>query len=177
VRAAARELRHNRIVMVGVGVEQPLADDRSWLYFPGDVPFYRVTNFAKYAAANVPGGDTRRYSSFLTETAYAPAAPPSLPELEQRVVAGLVATGLLDPAAPIASVHLVDAPYAYPVPTRSRDRALATIQPWLAGHGIHARGRFGSWRYEVGNMDHAVKMGIDIARRLVEGRPEELWSS
>ena len=47
----------------------PLEDDRSWLYFADpDVPFYRVTNFAKYAAANVPGGDTARYSSFLTET-------------------------------------------------------------------------------------------------------------
>ena len=36
---------------------------------------------------------------------------------------------------------------------------------------------FGSWRYEIGNMDHAVKMGIDVARRLVEGAPEELWAA
>ena len=38
-------------------VRASLDDDRSWLYFADeDVPFYRVTNFAKYAAANVPGG-------------------------------------------------------------------------------------------------------------------------
>jgi UDP-galactopyranose mutase len=43
--------------------------------------------------------------------------------------------------------------------------------------GIYSRGRFGSWRYEIGNMDHAAKMGIDAARLLVEGRPEELWPS
>jgi hypothetical protein len=28
----------------------------------------------------------------------------------------------------------------------------------------------------MGNMDHAVKMGVDVAHRLLEGRPEELWS-
>ena len=63
------------------------------------------------------------------------------------------------------------------MPTVGRDAALDTIQPWLAAHGIYSRGRFGSWRYEIGNMDHAVKMGIDVARLIVEGRPEELWSS
>ena len=41
---------------------------------------------------------------------------------------------------------------------------------------IYSRGRFGAWRYEIGNMDHAVKMGIDVAHLLLEGRPEELWS-
>jgi hypothetical protein len=53
------------------------------------------------------------------------------------------------------------------VPTLGRDRALQTIQPWLREHAIYSRGRFGSWRYESGNMDHAVKMGIDVARHLV----------
>jgi len=48
------------------------------------------------------------------------------------------------------------------------------IQPWLMAQGIYSRGRFGSWRYENGNMDHATKMGIDLARRLTEGRPESL---
>ena len=89
---------------------------------------------------------------------------------------GLVATGLLDESVPIASVHTIDVDYAYPIPTRERDRALAVIQPWLAAHDIHSRGRFGSWRYEIGNMDHAVKMGIDAARLVVEGRPEEAWT-
>jgi hypothetical protein len=43
-------------------------------------------------------------------------------------------------------------------------------------HGIYSRGRFGAWRYEMGNMDHAVKMGIDAARHIVTGDTEELWS-
>jgi protoporphyrinogen oxidase len=177
VRAAAATLEHNGVFVVGVGCERGLTDDRSWLYFADEaVPFYRVTNFAKYAAANVPGSNTERYSSYLTETAYSGYRPRERSGLEQTVVDGLVTTELIDETVPIVSLHTIDVDYAYPVPTLERDAALAVVQPWLMEHGIYSRGRFGSWRYEIGNMDHAVKMGIDVARLLVEGRPEELWS-
>jgi hypothetical protein len=76
----------------------------------------------------------------------------------------------------VASIHVENIEYAYPVPTLDRDAALETIQPWLMGNEIFSRGRFGAWRYEIGNMDHAVKMGIDAARRIVTGEPEELWN-
>jgi protoporphyrinogen oxidase len=176
VRDAASALEHNGVWMVGIGYEGPLADDRSWLYFPHDsVPFYRVTNFAKYAAANVPGSDTSHYSSYLTETAYSSYRPARRDELEENVVAGLEETGFIDGDGRIASVHAVDIEYAYPIPTLDRDRALAVIQPWLMQRNVYSRGRFGSWRYEIGNMDHAVKMGIDVARLIVDGTPEELW--
>ena len=178
VRTAAASLEHNSVWIVGVGCERPLADDRSWLYFADPaVPFYRVTNFAKYAAANVPGGDTDRYSSYMTETAYSRHRPGSRDTLERDVVESLVSTGLIDDDVPIVSLHTIDIEYAYPIPTLERDEALAVVQPWLMERGIYSRGRFGSWRYEIGNMDHAAKMGVDVARLLVEGRPEELWPS
>ena len=88
---------------------------------------------------------------------------------------GLRSVGLVDRGARIASAHVEEIDYAYPVPTRGRDRALAVIQPWLMEQGIFSRGRFGSWLYELGNMDHAVKMGIDVARRLITGADEQLW--
>ena len=34
-------------------------------------------------------------------------------------------------------------------------------------HDVYSRGRFGSWRYEIGNMEHSVKVGLDIARHLI----------
>ena len=77
---------------------------------------------------------------------------------------------------PVAVVHVEDIDYAYPVPTLARDEALATIQPWLMERRILSRGRFGAWRYEIGNMDHAVKMGVDAARALSAGASEELWT-
>jgi protoporphyrinogen oxidase len=178
VREAARRLRRTSVCVVGIGYERPVHDDRSWLYFPdSDTPFYRVTNFGKYSPANVPDADTGRYCSYLTETAFPADAAIDDEALVERVRAGLVTTGLAAEADAVASAHAIEVDYAYPVPTLERDAALATIQPWLEERRIHSRGRFGSWRYEIGNMDHAVKMGIDVARRLVEGRPEEIWSA
>jgi UDP-galactopyranose mutase len=178
LRDAAGKLRHNGVWMVGVGYETPLTDEKSWMYFPQNhAPFYRATNFAKYSPENVPGGDVARYCAYMTETSYSPEKPEPRQELEQRVEAGLRAAGVVAGRPDVASVHVEDIPYAYPVPTLERDGALAVIQPWLASRDVFSRGRFGSWRYEIGNMDHAVKMGIDIARRLVREEGEELWAA
>lgn len=176
VSEAATELRHNSVYMVGVGYEMPLADSKSWMYFPQhDVPFYRVTNFAKYASANVPSADTSRHCSYMTEVAYSEYRHEPLDGLEERVQEGLRTSGVVTGRPSVASVHVEQIDYAYPIPTLSRDRALETIQPWLMQQGILSRGRFGSWRYEIGNMDHAVKMGVDAGRSLLTDAPEELW--
>ena len=83
----------------------------------------------------------------------------------------------MPPDAPIASCHVDRIDYAYPVPTIGRDEALDTIQPWLASlFDPVRRRRFGAWKYELGNMDHAVKMGRDAADRLSTGAVEEAWS-
>ena len=176
VAAAAEDLEHNGVYMVGIGYERALTDDRSWFYFPQDhAPFYRATNFAKYSPANVPDEATDRYCSYMTEVSYSRYKPESRAGLEERVEAGLRASGLVEGRPEVASMHVVDIDMAYPVPTLKRDAALATIQPWLMSHGIYSRGRFGSWRYEMGNMDHAAKMGIDAAHLIVKDTPEELW--
>lgn len=176
VRRAAEQLRHNGVYVVGVGYEMPLADEKSWMYFPQPhVPFYRATNFAKYSPANVPGGDVSRFCAYMTETSYSPEKPQPRRGLEARVERALRETGVVLGRPPVASIHVEDVEYAYPVPTLERDEALSIIQPWLMEHSIFSRGRFGSWRYEIGNMDHAVKMGIDVARRLIRGKNEQLW--
>jgi protoporphyrinogen oxidase len=178
VAAAAGQLRHNGVYMVGVGYETPLTDDKSWMYFPQPTtPFYRATNFAKYAPANVPDSDVGRYCSYMTETSYSDVKPEPRAGLEERVEAGLRAAAVVDGRPPVVSIHVEDIDYAYPVPTVGRDAALATIQPWLEQQSILSRGRFGAWRYELGNMDHSVKLGIDAARRLVTGASEEAIAS
>jgi protoporphyrinogen oxidase len=177
VRDAAHDLEHNGVYIVGVGYESPLKDDKSWMYFPQNhAPFYRATNFAKYSPANVPDADTARYCAYMTEISYSPYKPEARAGLEDRAEAGLRCAGVVEGRPHVASVHVIDIDYAYPVPTLRRDAALGVIQPWLMERGIYSRGRFGSWRYEIGNMDHAVKMGIDVARLIVTKTPEEVWS-
>jgi protoporphyrinogen oxidase len=177
VAAAASDLEHNGVYIVGVGYETPLKDDKSWMYFPQDLaPFYRATNFGKYSPANVPNGDTARYCSYMTETSYSRYKQEAREGIERRVEEGLRAAGVVEGRPRVASTHVIDVDYAYPVPTLKRDSALQIIQPWLMNHDIYSRGRFGSWRYEIGNMDHAVKMGTDVARWIVTKTPEELWT-
>ena len=174
---AADSLVHNSVTVVGIGCETPTTDERSWFYFPeAEVPFYRATNFGKYSPANVPQGRTDLYSSWMTEIASSPWRPLDTENLAERVTNALRFVGLVPADAPIVSQHVQHIPYAYPVPTLGRDQALAVIQPWLMAHDIYARGRFGAWRYELGNMDHSVKMGVDVARLLVAHTPEEAWS-
>jgi protoporphyrinogen oxidase len=176
VRGAVEDLEHNSVFMVGIGYETPLKDDKSWMYFPHDhAPFYRATNFAKYSPANVPNGDTGRYCAYMTETAHSRYKYEPAEGLEERVEAGLRVAGVVEGRPELATATMVNIPYAYPVPTLKLDAALRRIQPWLMSQDIYSRGRFGSWRYEMGNMDHAVKMGIDVVRLIIDGKPEELW--
>lgn len=161
--------------MVGLGYAAPLTATASWLYFPeNDVPFYRTTNFAKYAAANVPGADTARYSSWMSEVAVPAGVRLDEVELIDRVDGALRRLELVPADAGQASAHVEYIERAYPLPTLERDQAVRTIQAWLSGCGIRSRGRFGSWMYEHGNMDHAVKMGIDAARSIFGIGREEL---
>ncbi|MBB5939522.1 protoporphyrinogen/coproporphyrinogen oxidase [Streptomyces zagrosensis] len=175
VRAAAGQLRHTSVAMVGLGYQAPTTDERSWLYFPQqDVPFYRATNFSKYAPANVPDANPQAFSAWMTETSMLPGTHLNTYGLVHDCDQAVRRHGLVPEHAPLASAHLEVIEYAYPVPTLGRDAALAEVVPWMEARGIYPRGRFGTWRYEIGNMDHAVKMGIDIARRLVNGAAEEL---
>ncbi|MFN2525865.1 MAG: NAD(P)/FAD-dependent oxidoreductase [Actinomycetota bacterium] len=175
--AAAEDLEHNGVFIVGIGYETPLKDDKSWLYFPQDnTPFYRATNFAKYSPANVPNADTARYCSYMTEVSYSRYKEEPREGLEERVEEGLRAAGVIEGHPEVVSAHVIDSDYAYPIPTLGRDAALKKIQPWLMENAIYSRGRFGSWKYEIGNMDHAVKMGIDAAAQVVNKTPEELWT-
>ena len=111
----------------------------------------------------------------MTEIASSPHRPLDPVGLGERVDAALRSAGLVPSSAEIASVHIDHIERAYPVPTLTRDAALEVIQPWLMDRDIYVRGRFGAWRYELGNMDHAVKMGVDVARLLVGGTPEQAF--
>jgi len=84
----------------------------------------------------------------------------------------LLSMGLAPEEAGVLSRWHRTLPYAYPVPTPGRDEALAGIVPALEERGVYPRGRFGAWRYEVGNMDHCWMQGAEVADRILEGRPE-----
>ncbi|MDD4951751.1 MAG: FAD-dependent oxidoreductase [Desulfovibrionaceae bacterium] len=177
---AARRLTHNSVHVSGVGVRGGARDPRCWMYFPGpETPFYRATNFHNYSPNNA--AEPGRQRALMCETAFSEHKPEDLDGLSDRTVDGLAAAGLLDAARgpDIVSKWQAVLDYAYPVPCLERDQALRTIQPQLEALDIFSRGRFGGWRYEVGNMDHSLMQGVEWAERMVLGKPEStyVWRS
>jgi len=175
VREAVGGLVHNGGLIAGLGFDGRKDDSRCWMYFPeSNSPFYRVTNFHNYSRYNVPDGDSTQHFSLMCETTYSPHKPVDKTGIVKATLDGLVAGGLIDENEKqrVASRYLIDIPYSYPVPTLGRDRALEIIQPYLESRSIYSRGRFGAWKYEIGNMDHSFMQGVELVDRLLRGVPE-----
>lgn len=151
------------------------------MYFPeSDCPFYRVTNFHNYSPFNTPDPDGMRprLRALMTETSFSGYKPEDPATLLDRTVAGLAATTLTAPddAGRLVSTWEMAVDYAYPIPCLERDAALGLIQPALEAMGIFSRGRFGGWKYEVGNMDHSLMQGVEWADRMVAGSRETVYT-
>jgi protoporphyrinogen oxidase len=170
----AAGLHHNHGLVVGVGVARPTEATKCWTYFPeSNAPFYRVTFLSNYSPRIAP----EAHSLLLTETSYSDYKPVDRGAIVDGVVDGLLATGLLEPTDRdrIVATHVEEVEYLYPVPTLTRDRALAEIQPFLMACDIYSRGRFGAWKYEISNMDHSVMQGVEVVNALLLGEPERTW--
>lgn len=174
---AVGALHHTEGLFVGIGIADECPSSKCWMYFPeSDSPFYRVTYLSNYSPQVTPGPG---HFSLLAEVSSSPYKYEDAEDVIDRTVEGLLASKLLTPEqaeSKIVSRQLMRVPYSYPVPTLGRDDALAVIQPWLMDRDIYSRGRFGAWRYEIGNTDHSVMMGVEIVDHLVTGKPETTWA-
>jgi protoporphyrinogen oxidase len=180
VREAAGSLGHNSLVITGLGWRHPTEHERCWMYFPeAAMPAYRVTNFGHYAAANVPEGRDDEYCSYMCETAFVAggAGGADAEALCGGLCGGLREAGLVGAGAGPVARWTLRVDHGYPIPTLGRDAALGRVQGWLEERGILSRGRFGAWRYEVGNMDHSWMMGWEAAERIQTGAPEKVVAS
>jgi protoporphyrinogen oxidase len=175
VTAAVDGLHWSGSHIVGVGLDRPADSTKNWIYFPEpDVPFYRVTylsNYSPYITAE-PG-----QTLLLTETSHSRHKPEDPDTIVDRVIDGLVHTGLMNEAdrERIVTTWRCSPDMTYPVPSTTRDRSLGTIQPWLRSNDIWSRGRFGAWLYEIGNMDHSTMQGVEFVNTILRDEPETVW--
>lgn len=175
LKASARALTHADGYIVGIGISKPCPSDMCWIYCPEKpAPFFRATYFSNYSRFNAP--DTAHYS-LMCDISHSVWLPRRKETIVEETISGLIASGLLSDSdrQNICSTFLLDAPYTYPVPTLERDAILAKLHAWLEPRGIHSRGRFGTWLYEIGNMDHSVVMGMEWADRMLAGKRENVW--
>ena len=176
VRAAAGRLAFSGTHVVGVGLDRPAGTTRNWVYFPEpDVPFYRVTYLSNYSPHITPAAGQML---LLTETSTSAHRPQGGATIADRVIDGLVTTGLMRPEdrGRVVTTWRCSPARTYPVPTLDRDAALAAIEPWLRRRRIWSRGRFGAWRYEIGNMDHSFMQGVEWVDHVLDGAPETVWT-
>ncbi len=166
----AAQLRHSGSLIVGVGIKQPAPSTKCWMYFPEDnCPFYRLTYLSNYSPEVVP--DARTHYSILAEISQSEFKRVDRDSIVEQTIQGLLNTKMINPddKKDIVDTHVMEREYTYPIPGIERDAALAAIHPFLESREIYSRGRFGAWRYEVGNIDHSVAQGVEWANRIVLG--------
>jgi protoporphyrinogen oxidase len=177
---AAAELEHNSLLVLGIGLKKKIETSKCWIYFADEkMPCYRATHFSHYSPFNVPDGDTEHFSSLMCEMSFRVGESPDPKLILERVVDELIGCNIIDQSdrASIVSRYSRVADYSYPIPTLGRDAALELLQPSLLKQRIYSRGRFGAWRYEIGNMDHSVMMGVEAVNHALLGEKEIVFQS
>ena len=192
----SKELYYSSTHVVGVGIRGARPErigDKCWLYFPeDDCPFYRATIFSNYSPFNQPqknvklptlqlaNGSRRQsmqakegpYWSIMLEVSESGMKPVNHETLLKDCIQGLINTEMLRPEDEIVSTYHRCFDHGYPTPSLEREGALTQMLPALLDKGIYSRGRFGSWRYEVGNQDHSFMLGVEAVDNIVNGAVE-----
>jgi len=166
--------KHQTCNLVGVGIAGtavPSAlDGVHWVYFPeNEYIFYRVTVLSNFSPLMV--AQPYKQWSLLVEVSESRHRPvPKDPEeLKRVVIDGLQRAGMLPREATIVSTWSKRLEYGYPVPYVERNMHLHAADNELRNLGIWSRGRFGSWKYEVGNQDHSCMLGVDAIDSMLFG--------
>jgi protoporphyrinogen oxidase len=182
--------------VIGVGVRGSRPErigDKCWLYFPEDnCPFYRATIFSNYSPNNQPQASKKLptlqladgskpsdtsakegpYWSIMLEVSESSMKPVNQESILADSIQGLVNTEMLKPGDEIVSTYHRRFDHGYPTPSLEREGVLKQLLPRLQEQDIWSRGRFGSWRYEVGNQDHSFMLGVEAADHIVNGAAE-----
>ncbi|KAM0312037.1 hypothetical protein ACHAPQ_012297 [Fusarium lateritium] len=179
------------VIGVGIRGERPeRIGDKCWLYFHEDnAPFYRATIFSNYSPYNQPNEDVKLatkqlangdkpasseaasgpYWSIMLEVSESSFKPVNQKTLLEESIQGLINTDLLKPEDEIVSTYIRRFDHGYPTPSLERDGALSEALPYLYERDILSRGRFGAWKYEVGNQDHSFMQGVEAVDNIISG--------
>lgn len=172
--AKASRLRYSSTHVVGAGLEgKPPASigTKCWMYFPeSNSPFYRVTVFSNYSPNNVP--DIATHWSLMAEISESEKKPVDAARVVADTIEGFVATGLVPDRKKICSTFYRFLPISYPTPALGRSDVIDGLLARLMEYDIYSRGRFGAWKYEVGNQDHSFAQGVEAVNKVLLGVDE-----
>jgi hypothetical protein len=112
------------------------------------------------------------YWSIMLEVSQSTMKPVDEENLLKDCIQGLINTEMIMPEDEIVSTYHRKFDHGYPTPALEREGVLRELLPKLQAMDIFSRGRFGSWRYEVGNQDHSFMLGVEAADHIVTGSVE-----
>jgi protoporphyrinogen oxidase len=182
--------------VIGVGIRGARPErigDKCWLYFPeDDCPFYRATIFSNYSPYNQPEKNVKLptqyladgsapkskepqegpYWSIMLEVSESSLKPVNHETILKESIQGLINTKMIESTDEIVSTYHRAFDHGYPTPSLEREGVLTELLPALQKKDIWSRGRFGSWRYEVGNQDHSFMLGVEAVDNIVNGAVE-----
>ncbi|KAL1530285.1 hypothetical protein AB1Y20_001196 [Prymnesium parvum] len=172
------KFKHQTANIIGVGIDgtaMPAAlNGVHWVYFPEkEYIFYRVTVLSNFSPLMV--AKPFKQWSLLIEVSESRhrhevlALKGDRAALRARVIEGLHMSGMLPRNATIVSVWDTRLEYGYPVPYVERNMHVHAADKALRQLGVWSRGRFGSWKYEVGNQDHSCMLGYDAVDSMLFG--------
>jgi protoporphyrinogen oxidase len=158
------QLKKNSGLIIGFGFnKQPANNNWHWMYFPEKkYPFFRLCQLSKFSPYNVPNSS---YSSILAEISWRKKKP-HLEKTFNKVKKQITNILYKDNKVKTISSFVKFTPYYYPIPTINRDQHLKKIDNLLKNKDIYSLGRFGSWKYEKGNMDGCFKQSKKIIQTL-----------
>jgi protoporphyrinogen oxidase len=113
-----------------------------------------------------------RHRSLMLEVSESPYKPVDLLSVVEDTIRGCTAAGLLAEDAQLVSIYHRRVERGYPTPSLERDSGVHALLPLLRGLGVWSRGRFGSWKYEIGNQDHSLALGVEAADNMLAGCEE-----
>jgi len=133
------------------------------------LPTMQLADGSKPSDASAKEGP---YWSIMLEVSESSMKPENNETMLDDCIKGLVSTEMLRPDDEIVSVYHRRFDHGYPTPSLERDGVLRQLLPKLQELDIFSRGRFGSWKYEVGNQDHSFMLGVEAADHIVNGAVE-----
>ncbi|GIH26295.1 amine oxidase [Acrocarpospora phusangensis] len=156
VAAARRDLRSIPLRYLNIGLRRPSPLREHWVYTPeAHIPFYRMGVYTNAVPAMAPPGCAGLWVEMADRDG---------PLDEAAVVKGLMEIGAIAASDDVLFVEQHDIEHAYVVFDDARQAAVDTIVSWLAAHGVHTCGRYGSWTY--GSMGDAILDGFAAAARV-----------
>ncbi len=176
---ANKHLNFSTTHIVGLGLKGKIPkdmDEKCWIYYPEDnSPFYRVTSFAKYSPKNT--AEPGKQWSLMFEVSESKYKKVNRKNLINEVIQGAINTKLISSKKLIVSTWHYTAEHGYPTPTLGREKVIDKLLKNLDKLDIYSRGRFGAWKYEVGNMDHSFMQGVEVIDKIVNNKKEvTVWN-